>query len=165
MSSLTKIYFKSTTHLHLHILRVFSKYIQIQNMSHILYHYVRLVFHCYYNLLQFWKLSTLFLYYFAKLLNVVARQETLNRCRGSSVGRVISYFFGIFRVKFVEILQNLRVFFCFFFQVYLLGIPIQKLSSSNPWKDNVLKSWIVTLKVHTWCVNLNFQHTYARVRP
>ena len=119
MSSLTKIYFKSTTHLHLHILRVFSKYIQIQNMSHILYHYVRLFFHCYYNLLYFWKLSTLFLYYFAKLLNVVARQETLNRCRGASVGRVISYFFGIFRVKFVEILQNLRVFFfCFFLGIF-----------------------------------------------
>ena len=97
--------------------------------------------------------------YFAKLLNVVARQETLNRCRGASVGRVTSYFFGIFRVKFVEILQNLRFFF-FFFEVYLLGIPIQKLSSSNPWKDNVLKSWIVTLKVHTWCVNLNFKHTW-----
>ena len=119
MSSLAKIYFKfSTTHLHLHILRVFSKYIQIQNMSHIPYHYVRLVFHCYYNLVYFWKLSTLFLYYFAKLLNVVARQETLNRCRGASVGRVTSYFFGIFRVKFVEILQNLRVFFCFFLGIF-----------------------------------------------
>ena len=114
MSSLTKIYFKSTTHLHLHILRVFSKYIQIQNMSHILYHYVRLLL----QLTIVLEIIHTFLYYFAKLPNVVARQETLNRCRGASVGRVTSYFFGIFRVKFVEILQNLRVFFCFFLGIF-----------------------------------------------